>query len=95
MDRNIEFPRYSQWPINDIEGVVNDPQILSRQMIVDIEHPTVGNMKMAGVPIKMSETQGSIRFAAPLLGEHTDEILKNMGNLTDSEIENLRVKGGI
>lgn len=82
-------------PINDIEGVVNDPQILSRQMIVEIEHPTVGNMKMAGVPIKMSETQGSIRFAAPLLGEHTDEILKNMGNLTDSEIENLRVKGGI
>ncbi|MGN9165733.1 CaiB/BaiF CoA transferase family protein [Tissierellaceae bacterium HCP3S3_D8] len=91
----LNFHGIPNGPINDIEGVVNDPQILSRQMIVDIEHPTVGNMKMAGVPIKMSETQGSIRFAAPLLGEHTDEILKNMGNLTDSEIENLRVKGGI
>ena len=91
----LNFHGIPNGPINDIEGVVNDPQILSRQMIVDIEHPTVGNMKMAGVPIKMSETQGSIRFAAPLLGEHTDEILKNMGNLTDGEIENLRVKGGI
>lgn len=82
-------------PINDIEGVVNDPQVLSRDMIVDVAHPKGGSIKTIGVPIKMSETQGSIRFPAPLLGEHTEEILMTMGRLTQEEVENLRKKGGI
>ncbi len=56
-------------------------------MIVDVKHPKGGSIKMAGIPIKMSETQGSIRFSAPLLGEHTEEVLRTMGRLTGQEIK--------
>ena len=82
-------------PINDIEGVVNDPQIQSRDMIVEVDHPKGGSMKMAGVPIKMSETQGFIRKPAPLLGEDTVDILKRYANLNDDQIQDLQEKGGI
>lgn len=82
-------------PINDIEGVVNDPQIQAREMVVSVKHPTAGEMSMPGVPIKMSETQGSVRTPAPILGQHTDEILKQELNLTDEEIEKLKEDGSI
>lgn len=82
-------------PINNIEQVINDPQVIARDMIVEVDHPKTGKIKTIGVPIKMSETQGSIRFPAPILGEHTEEILKNMVNLTDEQIKVLREKGGI
>lgn len=107
LDKCIKTKSTSEWieifnkygipngPINDIEGVVNDPQIISRDMIVDVDHPKGGSMKMAGVPIKMSETQGYIRKPAPLLGEDTEDILKTLVNLNDSEIQDLREKGGI
>lgn len=82
-------------PINNMEDVINDPQVLAREMIVEVDHPKAGKMKMLGVPIKMSETQGSIKSPAPLLGQHTTEVLKNIAGLTDEEIETLREKGGI
>lgn len=82
-------------PINNMEQVVNDPQVLAREMIVSINHPMAGEVKMPGVPIKMSETQGNIRFAPPLLGQHTDEILKELAGLSDEQILELREKGGI
>jgi CoA:oxalate CoA-transferase len=82
-------------PINNMEDVINDPQVLAREMIVEVDHPKAGKMKMLGVPIKMSETQGSIKSPAPLLGQHTTEVLKDIAGLTDEEIETLREKGGI
>lgn len=82
-------------PINNIEQVINDPQVKARDMIVEVDHPKAGKLKTIGVPIKMSETQGSIRFPSPLLGEHTEEVLKDMLNLTDEQIKDLRQKGGI
>jgi CoA:oxalate CoA-transferase len=63
-------------PINYIDMVVNDPQILAREMIVEVEHPIAGNFKMPGIPIKLSDTPGSIRIPAPVLGQHTEEILR-------------------
>ncbi|MFA5524327.1 MAG: CaiB/BaiF CoA-transferase family protein [Tissierellales bacterium] len=82
-------------PINDMEHVVNDPQVLAREMIVSVEHPKAGEVKMPGVPIKMSETQGSVRFAPPILGQHTEEVLKELAGLSDEEIIDLRENGGI
>lgn len=82
-------------PINDMEHVVNDPQVLAREMIVSVDHPKVGEVKMPGVPIKMSETQGKVRFAPPVLGQHTEEILKELAGLSDEEISDLRENGGI
>jgi CoA:oxalate CoA-transferase len=77
-------------PINTVDRVLSDPQILDRDMVKEVEHPVAGNLKMAGVPIKMSETQGDVRFAAPVLGQHTDEILKDLLDLSDEEIKKLK-----
>jgi len=65
-------------PINDIEKIVNDPQIKARNMIIEIEHPVAGHLKMAGVPVKMSSTPGQVERPAPMLGQHTAEILQEM-----------------
>ena len=65
-------------PINTIDKIVNDPHIKAREMMVEVEHPIAGHQKMAGVPVKMSETPGKVEFHAPLLGQHTAEILQEM-----------------
>ncbi|AYO31405.1 CoA transferase [Biomaibacter acetigenes] len=77
-------------PINDVERVVKDPQIKAREMLVELEHPVAGKMKVPGIPIKFSETPGQIENPAPLLGQHTEEILAGMLGFSDNEIENLR-----
>lgn len=64
--------------INTIDKVVNDPQVLAREMIVEVEHPIAGKLKVAGNPIKMSLTPGFIEKPAPLLGQHTGDILKEL-----------------
>ena len=65
-------------PINTIDKIVNDPHIAARNMIVEVEHPVAGKLKMPGVPVKMSATPGTVETHAPLLGQHTGEILKEM-----------------
>ncbi|MDR2507078.1 MAG: CoA transferase [Candidatus Accumulibacter sp.] len=65
-------------PINTVDKVVNDPQIKAREMIVEVKHPVAGNLKMPGVPVKLSATPGAVERPSPLLGEHTAEILKEL-----------------
>ena len=62
-------------PVMDHVEVYNDPQTIAREMAVEVTHPKVGAMKTIGVPVKLSETPGSIRRPAPLLGEHTEEVI--------------------
>jgi crotonobetainyl-CoA:carnitine CoA-transferase CaiB-like acyl-CoA transferase len=75
--------------VYDVEEMVEDPQVRHRQMVVDVEHPTHGRIRQFGVAIKLSETPGGIRRAAPVPGEHTDDILKDLG-LGAAEIATLR-----
>ncbi len=75
--------------VYDVDEMVKDPQINHRQMIVDIEHPTQGRVKQFGIAIKLSDTPGTIRSAAPLSGEHTDAILKDLG-MSAAEVAGLR-----
>ncbi|CAM3594541.1 CaiB/BaiF CoA-transferase family protein [Erysipelothrix urinaevulpis] len=82
-------------PINKIEDVVNDPQVIAREMIVEVDHPTAGKISIPGVPIKMSETQGEVRMAAPVLGQNTEEVLKEILNYSDEEIVKLKEEGAI
>ncbi len=79
-------------PINKVEDVVKDPAILEREMIVSVEHPVAGHFSMPGVPIKMSETPGSVDKAAPVLGADTREILKDFVGLDDAKIDELYEK---
>ena len=62
-------------PINDYAQVFQDPQVIARELVVDITHPTLGAIKALGSPIKMSATPPDVRRRAPLLGEHTEEVL--------------------
>ncbi len=82
-------------PINNVEGVVSDPQVQHRDMIVDCEHPVAGTMKIPGVPIKMSETQGVVRYPAPVLGANTADVLTSYLKMSECEIDALRAQGVI
>src|SRR5437588_2352502 len=77
--------------VYDVEEMVRDPQINHRQMIVEAEHPTHGRVRQVGIAIKLSETPGSVRSAAPLPGEHTDLVLKDLG-LSAADIAHLHEK---
>jgi len=79
-------------PINEVEEVVKDPQILHNQMIVTTQHPTLGEVDVTGVPIRFYGTPGSVRSAPPLQGQHTLEFLKEVG-CSEAEIEKLMQEG--
>ncbi|WP_352425971.1 CaiB/BaiF CoA transferase family protein [Aminomonas paucivorans] len=82
-------------PINTIDKVVSDPQVLAREMIVPVDHPVAGKLKMPGVPIKFSETPASIAGPAPLLGEHVGAIYGGLLGMSEEEIRKLREEGAI
>jgi crotonobetainyl-CoA:carnitine CoA-transferase CaiB-like acyl-CoA transferase len=79
-------------PVLDLGQVFSDPQVLSREMLVELPHPEVGTFKTTGLPVKLSETPGAIDRAPPLHGEHSDEILEQAG-LGEAEIRALREQG--
>ncbi|HEY2908185.1 MAG TPA: CoA transferase [Vicinamibacterales bacterium] len=79
-------------PINDYAHVLNDPQIRARDMVLEIKHPTLGAQRALGSPIKMSGTPPNAARRAPLLGEHTDEVLAETGFSRD-EIVAMRRDG--
>ena len=72
-------------PINDLSDVFSDPQLLHRQMYQEMAHPTLGSIKQTGIPIKFSRTPGSLDRPPPLLGEHNQSILKELG-YSDADI---------
>jgi crotonobetainyl-CoA:carnitine CoA-transferase CaiB-like acyl-CoA transferase len=81
-------------PINKIGDVLGDAQVKAREMVVEVEHSRVGKTKAIGLPIKFSETPGGVARGAPTLGEHTDEILADLG-YSGSAIARLREEGAI
>ena len=74
--------------INDIADVFADPQLRHRQMYVEMPHPTLGTIKQTGLPIKFSLTPGGLDRHPPLLGEHNQEILENLG-YSEADIKQL------
>ena len=76
--------------VYDVEDIVNDENIVKdREMLVEMQHPTIGKIKVVGSPIKMSETPPAFDFPAPLLGQQTKDILKNLLGYPDEKIEYL------
>ena len=73
------------------EEVVADPQVQARDMVVEMRHPVHGTVTQFGQPIKLSETPGTIRSVAPFSGEHTDQVLGELG-LREADIRSLREK---
>ena len=80
--------------IRNVAEVCTNPQLTTRGKVVEHPHPTAGRVRMIGQPIELSETPGRIDRAPPLLGEHTDEVLRAAG-YTDEEIRAFRAAGAV
>ena len=81
-------------PINDLADVFNDPQVLHREMLLEMPHPTLGSIKQTGLPVKFSDTPGSLEKPPPLLGEHNREILTTLG-YSDADVDQMADAGVI
>ena len=78
--------------VQTIDQVFAAPQVLHRNMLVEVDHPTAGMFKMAGIPVKFSATPASVRLPPPLLGQHTEEVLASWLGIGDKEIAELKRK---
>jgi crotonobetainyl-CoA:carnitine CoA-transferase CaiB-like acyl-CoA transferase len=92
--REFEAAGVPVGPINKIGDVLADPQVRAREMVVEVEHSRVGKTPAIGLPIKFSDTPGSVRRPAPVMGEHTDDVLAGLGYSAD-EITRLRKEGAV
>jgi formyl-CoA transferase/CoA:oxalate CoA-transferase len=80
-------------PILNVAEALSHPQTLARNMVVPVQHPSAGAMRTTGVAFRLSETPGAIRQAAPLLGQHTRDTLRELLKLTDSDLSALEAEG--
>ena len=81
--------------INSLAEVVEHPQVMARGALVSMDHPRAGKVRMVGAPVRLSETPGSVRTPAPMLGEHTDQVLRELLGLGDEALAALRAAGAI
>ena len=81
--------------VRDIAEVLSDPQIVERAMVVALNHPLAGAIRVLGVPVKLDDTPGTVRTPPPTLGQHTEEILRQDVGLEASAIARLREAGAI
>ena len=81
--------------INTIDQVVAHPQVEARGAFVECTHPVAGTVRMIGPPIRLSDTPGSVRAPAPLLGQHTDQVLRERLGMSDDDLARLRAAGVI
>src|ERR671911_316070 len=79
-------------PIQTIDQVFAAPQVRHRHMLVEVQHPTAGTVRMAGIPVKFSVTPASIRLPPPLLGQHTEEVLLSWLGMRIEEVNELKRK---
>ncbi|MEK9776467.1 MAG: CaiB/BaiF CoA-transferase family protein [Quisquiliibacterium sp.] len=79
--------------VNNLSEMLDHPQVAARGAMVDTEHPRAGPVKLVGVPVRLSQTPGSIRSGSPMLGEHSAETLRQMLGMSDAEIEQLISSG--
>jgi crotonobetainyl-CoA:carnitine CoA-transferase CaiB-like acyl-CoA transferase len=81
-------------PVYDVLEMQADPQVQAREMVVEVEHATLGPVKTLGLPVKFSDTPGAVLTGAPVYGQHTREVLGEHG-FSAAEIEALRAEGAI
>jgi crotonobetainyl-CoA:carnitine CoA-transferase CaiB-like acyl-CoA transferase len=82
-------------PINTMDEVFQNPQVLHRNMLVEVDHPKAGKIKLVGIPVKYSASKATIRLPPPVLGEHTREILSEILGYDDQQFEDLKSAGVI
>ena len=70
-------------PVLNFQEMLEDPQVIEREIIIDVDYPEVGTLKQVGIPIKLSKTPGKIRSSPPKLGEHNEEVFMEIGYSSD------------
>ena len=79
--------------VRDLHEVFSDPQLAARDMIAEVQHPSLGTLRTLGTPVKLSDTPGVIGAAPPTLGQHTDSVLTTDLGFSGREVADLRAKG--
>jgi crotonobetainyl-CoA:carnitine CoA-transferase CaiB-like acyl-CoA transferase len=82
-------------PINTFDQVFSMPHVQEREMVVEMEHPTIGALPLVGSPLKMGGTPVAYRLPPPLMGEHTKEILTSLLGFSDEKVVALAESGCI
>lgn len=77
-------------PINTVAEALKAPHVAGKDMVVQVEHPTVGTLDLLGPPLRFGDTPATVRLPPPLLGEHTAEILRERLSMSSAEIQELR-----
>jgi crotonobetainyl-CoA:carnitine CoA-transferase CaiB-like acyl-CoA transferase len=80
-------------PINDLKQVFEEPQVVARGMKIELDHATGGKVPLIASPMKFSGTPLEFKQPPPVLGQHTDEVLRGVLNLKDADIAKLRADG--
>jgi crotonobetainyl-CoA:carnitine CoA-transferase CaiB-like acyl-CoA transferase len=82
-------------PVQDYAAMSTDPQVVHNELLIDIDHPTAGTFRTPGPSVRFSETPTVQRMPPPLLGEHSDELLREVLGLSDKRIAELRASGAL
>lgn len=80
-------------PVNSIAEMVHDPQVKAREMFVSLEHPRFGPITITGSPLKLSETPGTVRTPAPMIGAHNQEILGTLLGYSTAQLQEWQAQG--
>jgi crotonobetainyl-CoA:carnitine CoA-transferase CaiB-like acyl-CoA transferase len=80
-------------PVNDLDRVIEDPQVLHNDIFVNLDHPTAGQIRVVGSPVRFSGTPSSVRAMPPELGQHTAAILQEVLDMDEGDIAALRDRG--
>ncbi len=82
-------------PLNNVAQAAVHPQVKAREMLVEVSHPRVGRFPLPNTPVKLSRTPGGVWGPSPDVGQHTDDVLRELLDLTEAEIGQLREAGAI
>ena len=73
-----------------MRDVCERPQVIARDMVVELEHPRAGPIRVTGVPVKLSDTPGAVESPPPVLGQHTEDVLSDWLGMSEVEVAELR-----